>query len=72
MAKIIATLAKNIKFYRAKLGMTQEDLARKAGINRSHLANIERQALNPSLTTIDRLAEAIDLTASELLKPLDK
>lgn len=68
MADITATLAKNIKSHRNKLGLTQEELARKSGIHRSHLANIERQAVSPSLKTIEALAQALDVTASDLLR----
>jgi transcriptional regulator with XRE-family HTH domain len=72
MTDIISILAKNIKLYRAKLDLTQEDLAKKAGVHRAHLANIERQALNPSLKTVERLAEALGMSASELLRPEDE
>ncbi len=68
MNNIISTLAKNIKYHRAKLGLTQEELAKKAGVNRAHLANIEREALNPSVKTIDKLAKALGVPASALLQ----
>lgn len=35
-------IAKNIKGYRLKMGLTQEALAGKAGIGANHLARIER------------------------------
>ncbi len=71
MTDILTVLAKNIKYYRAKLGLTQEDLARISGVNRSHLASIEREALNTSIKTIDKLANALGVSTADLLKPLD-
>lgn len=72
MSDILAVLAKNIKFHRKQLNLTQEDLAKRAGVNRSHLAMIEGGNHNVLVETIDRLAQALGMTVSELLKPLDE
>lgn len=41
MADIVANLTRNLKYYRAQLGLSQRDLAELSGVNRSHLASIE-------------------------------
>jgi DNA-binding XRE family transcriptional regulator len=68
MSDIVTVLGKNIKYYRAKLGLTQEDLARLSGVNRSHLASIESGTLNTSIRIVDKLAKALGVSASDLLK----
>ena len=71
MADILATLAENIKYYRSQLEMTQEELASRAGINRSYLAGIESGRRNPSARTMEKLAGALSVSPADLLTPLD-
>jgi len=68
MNDIVIVLGKNIKYYRAKLNMTQEELAKLSGVNRSHLASIESGMLNTSIRIVGKLAQALGVTASDLLK----
>jgi transcriptional regulator with XRE-family HTH domain len=68
---ILTDLAQNIKYYRTKLRLTQEELAEQAGINRSYLAGIEGGHRNTSVKTLEKLAQALGVTSADLLKPLD-
>ncbi len=52
---------------RRKLGLSQEELAWRAGLNRSYVTDVERGARNPSLATIDRLSQALQTPLSTLL-----
>jgi transcriptional regulator with XRE-family HTH domain len=47
---------------------TQEVLAEKADIHRTYLADIERGARNPSLESIRRIAAALDVPISKLMR----
>jgi transcriptional regulator with XRE-family HTH domain len=48
--------------------MTQEVLARRAGITQGHLSKIESgERPNPSVTTLKRLARALDVSVATLL-----
>ena len=55
-----------VKFRREELGLTQEDLAEKAGIHRTYLSDVERGTRNVSLLNIERVAESLSMTMSEL------
>lgn len=61
-------LALNIAYYRKKKGLTQLQLAEKAGISRTRLSNME--ALNVPTpfftTTLFRFAEALGVELSDL------
>ncbi|MFC1976416.1 helix-turn-helix domain-containing protein [Chloroflexota bacterium] len=59
-------LGKNIKYYRTQLDLTQEELANLSGVNRSHLAGIETGSLNPSIKTVGKLAEALNISVADL------
>jgi transcriptional regulator with XRE-family HTH domain len=43
-------------------------LAKKAGMSYTFLSNVERGKADPSLTTLKRLAAALGITVSELVK----
>ncbi len=60
-------LASNLQSARAELQMTQDALAQRSGVSRPVIAHIERQARNPSLQTLARLAAALDLEIEALL-----
>ena len=58
--------------YRKEKGMTQELLSGLAGIARSHLSMIENGTKQPNFETIWRIAEALEIPASELVAEIEK
>lgn len=65
-----ALLAENVVRLRAERGMSQEALAFEAGLHRTFVAHVERQARNISLDNIERLAMALNVPVEELLRQL--
>jgi len=59
-------LSKNIKENRQKLGLTQAELAERAGISTNFVAMIELKHKFPTPETLDRLSEALDIKTHEL------
>lgn len=51
--------------YRQRIGITQQELADRADMQRTYLADIERGARNLALTNIARLAAALDVPPSK-------
>lgn len=60
-----------VKARREELGLTQEDLAARAGIHRTYLSDVERGARNLSLVNVERLAVALGLTLAGLFARVD-
>lgn len=61
-------LAQNIKQLRKKRKLSQEDLAKKAGITYSTLIKIESGAnKNPTLETLKKISLAFNKTIDELI-----
>ncbi len=50
-----------------RVGITQEELAFKAGIDRTYASQIERAIANPSLGIICQIADALGCKPEELL-----
>jgi len=59
-----------IKNWRAKSDISQEELAWRAGLHRSYVADIERGVRNASLQSIEKLANALKVSLSVLFQPL--
>jgi Predicted transcriptional regulators len=63
-----AALARNLRRLRAGRRLTLDELARRAGISRSMLIQIEQKRVNPTLATLVRLAQALDVGLAELVE----
>ena len=57
---------------RVQQGQSQEELAKKAGIARSHLAMIENGKKSASVETLWRIAEALNIMMSDLFKSIER
>lgn len=53
---------------RKELGLSQESLSFKAGLHRNYISDIERGVKSPSLRVIVKLADALGVTVSALMK----
>ena len=49
-------------------GLSQEVFAHQCGVHRTYIGSVERGERNVSLENIIRIAEALGMTASELMK----
>lgn len=61
------TLPHNLQALRARASLSQNDLARLASVDQGLLSHYEAGKRQPSLDTLQRLCEALDCTATELL-----
>jgi len=62
-----AKIGKSLKKARQKLGLTQEEIAKKAKISVNYYARIERDEVNPSLEVFEKIAKALKTKSSEIL-----
>ena len=60
-------LAANIKYLRGQSGLTQSQLAKRAGIPRSTVATLETGSGNPTLAVLKSLANGLQIRIDELL-----
>lgn len=68
MANISSKLGQNMKRIRTKKNMSQGDIARALEVDRGYISNIESGKKNLTLATIQKLANALKVSADELLK----
>src|ERR1700730_187306 len=48
--------------------ISQEELASRAGLHRTYVSDVERGARNPSLESVEKLAQALELSVSGLFQ----
>ena len=65
----MATIGKNVKRVRNKLGLTQDDLVRKSGVKHTTLTKIESDVVvKPSVQTVAKIAKALGVAIEDLIK----
>jgi transcriptional regulator with XRE-family HTH domain len=60
--------AVNLRRLRHAKGLSQEDLAYEAGVNRSYMSKLEKGASYPGLEIIGKLAAVLGVDPAELLR----
>jgi transcriptional regulator with XRE-family HTH domain len=68
---VLAHVAGNVRRLRGGLGLSQGALAERAGVSRRMIVGIEGGEANVSLSTLDRLAQALGVSFSEVVRPPD-
>lgn len=66
-AEDVQRLGERIRDIRIERRMTQEDVADRADINRTHVSDIERGRKPPTVTTLYRLAHALRVHPADIL-----
>ena len=61
-------LGENLRKWRLKKDMSQGDLATVLSVDRAYISNIENGRMNPTLSTLEKIANALGISSSELLK----
>jgi len=64
-------LGELIRQARLDAGMTQEQLALRARVDRSYLSEIERNVRHPTVQMLLRLCQAIDTSAADIVRQLE-
>ena len=78
LTELLNIISQNIVFYRKKAGMTQEDLAYTADIDRTYIGYIENAKQNVTLGVLQKISTALNtpllslLTVNELHTPIQK
>ncbi len=65
---ILKVAADNIRRYRLKANISQEKLAEYADVHRNYIGRVERCEINLSLVQLAKIAIALNIQPTELLK----
>ncbi|ART03427.1 helix-turn-helix domain-containing protein [Klebsiella pasteurii] len=67
-SNIKTVLSENIKRYRNKNNLSQEDLAELSGLHRTYIGSVERKERNVTLSTLIFIASALKTSVPDLLR----
>src|SRR6202000_3495901 len=65
-------VAKAIRSLRQRSGLSQRQLALRMGVPRTYVSKIENEKATPTLSSLERLARALEVTVPELLSGGEK
>jgi transcriptional regulator with XRE-family HTH domain len=66
--EIREVLARNLRKLRQARGLSQEELAHRAEIDRTYISALERSVYGAGIDVVDRLARALGVEAADLLR----
>lgn len=68
----VNVIGKTIKKMRENKGLTQEVLSGLAGLDRTHYSKIERGLRSPTIETLFKIADALDIKPHEIMIEIEK
>jgi transcriptional regulator with XRE-family HTH domain len=69
---LVESVANCIKRLRHERGVSQEDLADRADLDRTYISGVERAVRNISLNSLSSIIKALGLTTKDFLSELQK
>jgi len=64
---IVGVVADNVRALRKAAQLSQEELAHKAGLDRTYVSQVERRQRNVTIVVLAKIAKALDITPDRLL-----
>jgi transcriptional regulator with XRE-family HTH domain len=64
--------ARNLRRYRHAAKLSQEELADRAGVDRTYVSSLERSKYAAGIDVVDRLAKVLGTEAADLLRRPEK
>jgi transcriptional regulator with XRE-family HTH domain len=68
---ILAAFGRSLRARRDAKGLSQEQLAERADLDRTYISDIERGTRNPGIKNVVRLARALGIPTAKLLEGVD-
>jgi transcriptional regulator with XRE-family HTH domain len=66
--EVQSLVAWNLRQLRVRRGISQDDLAYSSGVERAYVGYLERGMRNPTITTLAKIAKALDIHVSQLFR----
>lgn len=70
--RVCLVLGARVRELRHERGLTQSDVAERAGVSLKYVSQIERGSRNPTVGVLIQLSRALDVTPERLVADLDR
>lgn len=67
-SELVGVFARRMREQRALLEITQEEVAHRAELDRTYISGCERGLRNPSLVSVEKIADALEISAFKLME----
>ena len=64
-------MGEELRTVRERVGVTQEQLSFRAGLSRPYISQLERNLKSPTVDTLFRICDALDVSAVTIIKKVD-
>jgi transcriptional regulator with XRE-family HTH domain len=64
-------MGKELKKARERAGLTQEQLSFRAELSRPYISQLERDLKSPTVATLFRICDALEVSAAEIVRRVD-
>jgi transcriptional regulator with XRE-family HTH domain len=65
-------IGEELKKARGKAGLSQEELASRAGVHRTYISLLERNKKSPTLDTLIKICKALEVSASKIIARVER
>jgi transcriptional regulator with XRE-family HTH domain len=65
----VGVLGRNLRAARERLGLTQEQVSERSGVQAGEVSRIECGKRDPKVSTLEKLAAAVEVEPGDLLRP---
>jgi transcriptional regulator with XRE-family HTH domain len=69
--RTLAAFGRNVARIRSQRGLSQDELAEQADLDRTYVSGIERGVRNPGIKTVLRIARALGVSAGDLCRGVE-
>jgi transcriptional regulator with XRE-family HTH domain len=66
--RVCGNLGRNLRRVREQRELTQEDVSERSGVHATEVSRIEAGKRDPRVSTLERLANAVEVSPGELLR----
>lgn len=66
--KLQEQVGRNIQKFRREMGISQEELGFRCDLHRTYISGVERGVRNPTVSVLERLANALGVAPMQLLE----
>lgn len=67
LSSVTVRFGRKLREIRSQKGISQEELAERAGLHRTYVSSVERGERNISIMNIEKLARALGVTLADLM-----
>lgn len=71
MSDLAQITGQRIRMHRQRLGLTQEELAERAGLHNTYIGQVERGEKNLTLNSLEKILKALDIPLCRFFEYLD-